>query len=594
MTEYQNVSITVENNTTAIATIKDLTAEQEKKLLELQKFAPGDISISPGGVVSITSQKGLALFNSFCRENNILDSSSNALMLIDMPEGSSLPLEGLKSASAFCASFGRGGTAPSQMSFTELMTLMLMMTYSSEEDRKRALAEVKVTQNQIALDVAVDTWETSREAAEKSHSMETFQAWGTIASGIASGAIAVGSSAYSFSAARKQSAVEKNNDQIDRCKLLQERNNLQDQLKLQDTKPNTIDAKRAEVQTAITEKEKLIEAKQQAIKSEQMHREEGDNKPTRQQQIDANQKEIDAKNDQIKKNNEKIEAIDTNDKEIKANEQAIKDNQDKISAKTTETDEARRKEEANRTPEEKAKLKELEKLTQEQEKLGNQKAELLNKREDLKGDADSIGAKRKVLQDANTQLEQDKAQLEEAKAKLAEPITKLVGEKAEFERELEGFKDQEEKLARLEMVNKKIEAEVKDKHIGEDEAKRTPEQPKKLEDKIKGLENKNEKLQTEIKTFDTRSGTLTGLGQSVSGVMDGFFKLLAAGYKREAAFLEADVRLLDTFRGVIQSQTQGIDSSINSANQNMQKIASNLKQVLDEAYSTMSGIIRNI
>jgi hypothetical protein len=191
-------------------------------LLELQKFALGDISISPDRVVSIASQKGFALFNNFCRANNIFNSSRNALMQIDVPKGSSLPLQGLKSASAFWASFGSGEIAPSKMSFVELMTLMLMMTYSSEEDRRRALAEIKVTQNQIALDVAVDTWETSREAAEKSHSMETFQAWGIIASGIASGAIAAGSIAYSGMATVKQAEVNENNDKLAEDQLLKD------------------------------------------------------------------------------------------------------------------------------------------------------------------------------------------------------------------------------------------------------------------------------------------------------------------------------------------------------------------------------------
>jgi hypothetical protein len=67
-------------------------------------------------------------------------------MQIDIPKGFLLPLEGLKSASAFCARFESGQIAPSKISFVELITLMLMMICASEEDRRRALAEVKVTQ----------------------------------------------------------------------------------------------------------------------------------------------------------------------------------------------------------------------------------------------------------------------------------------------------------------------------------------------------------------------------------------------------------------------------------------------------------------
>jgi hypothetical protein len=86
---------------------------------------------------------------------------------------------------------------------------------------------------------------------------------------------------------------------------------------------------------------------------------------------------------------------------------------------------------------------------------------------------------------------------------------------------------------------------------------------------------------------------LTNLGQSASRVIEGAFKLKAAGHKREAAFLEADARLLDTFRDVIQSQTQDIDSSINSANQNMQKTRATLNMYSMKP-TIMSGIIRNI
>jgi hypothetical protein len=565
MTEYQNVTITVGNNTSVIATTKDLTAEQRKMLLELQRIAPGDISISPDGVVSITSKQGLALFNSFCRENNILD-SSDALMQIEVPEGTSLPMEGLNSASAFCDSFGIGGMDPSKMSFIELMTLMLMMTYASEEDRRRALAEVKVTQNQIALDVAIDTWETSREAAEKSYSMETFQAWGTIASGIASGAIAVGSTAYSLSAASKQAEVNKNNDKLAKDQLLKDQKQLQAELNLPNTEQPTINAKKTEVQTAITEKEKLIEAKQKEIKSAQQEKiGNGDEAPTRQQAIDAKQKEIDANNEKINANKEKIEKIDTN-------ERAIEANQKEIDAKTQEV------RELTDTPENEAKLKDL---LQEQLTLMEKKSELLEKRDELRGGG-TIAAEKTRLTEEKTQLVGEKTELERAKTDLAKPITDLEKAKTELERELEGFKVQGAKLARLESVNKQIE----DKGITSGDAL-TPGQ-------IKELENKNEQLRIEIKEIETKGGALAGLGQTVSGVIKGGIDLIAAEYKRKAAFLEADVRLLDTFRGAIQSQTQGIDSSINSANQNMQKIASNLKQVLDEAYSTMSGIIRNI
>jgi hypothetical protein len=151
MAEITQYMITVGNNTSVTATTQDLTAEQQKALFELQKTLPGDISISADGVVSITSQKGLALFNSFCQSNGIKDSSTQALMQIDIPGNSTLPLEGLKSASAFCASFGDGKTDPAKMSFPELMTLMLMMSYASEEERRQVLSEVKSTQMQIAM-----------------------------------------------------------------------------------------------------------------------------------------------------------------------------------------------------------------------------------------------------------------------------------------------------------------------------------------------------------------------------------------------------------------------------------------------------------
>jgi uncharacterized protein YoxC len=90
-------------------------------------------------------------------------------------------------------------------------------------------------------------------------------------------------------------------------------------------------------------------------------------------------------------------------------------------------------------------------------------------------------------------------------------------------------------------------------------------------------------------------GMIGKLGEAVASVTKGsVFDLNAAESKRKAAFLEADAKLLDSFRSVILSQTQGIDSSINAATQNMQKITGGLKQVLDETYNVLSGIARNI
>jgi hypothetical protein len=139
----------------------------------------------------------------------------------------------------------------------------------------------------------------------------------------------------------------------------------------------------------------------------------------------------------------------------------------------------------------------------------------------------------------DAKLTQERTILEREKAKLAEPITKLEGEKAGFERELGEFKFQEEKLAQLESVNKQIS----DKKIILKDVL-SPGQ-------IKELENKNAQLQIEMKMFESNAGTLNSIGQSVSSLLKGGIDLITAEYRRKAAFLEADVWLLDTFRGVI-------------------------------------------
>ncbi|MDR2432319.1 MAG: hypothetical protein LBD34_01020, partial [Puniceicoccales bacterium] len=268
MPEIAEYRITVGNNTNVTATTKNLTAEQQKALQELQKMVPGDISISADGVVSITSQKGLALFNSFCQQNNISD-THGALMQIDVPEGTTLPLEGLKNASAFCTSFGRGETDPSKMSLTELMTFMLMMTYASEEEHRRVLSEVKATQLQIAMEVAINTWESSREAAEKTCNAETLQAWGTVASGVANAFIAIGSAVYTPKAsASKREQLASNKYDLAKNQSLQDQQKLQTELEMADSQQVTIEAKQAEINTEIQQSEKELTAHQQKKQNE--------------------------------------------------------------------------------------------------------------------------------------------------------------------------------------------------------------------------------------------------------------------------------------------------------------------------------------
>jgi hypothetical protein len=70
--------------------------------------------------------------------------------------------------------------------------------------------------------VAIDTWETSREAAEKSYSMEIFQAWGIIVSRIASSGMAIGNAIYSARAIAKQAEMNENNDKLAKNQLLKE------------------------------------------------------------------------------------------------------------------------------------------------------------------------------------------------------------------------------------------------------------------------------------------------------------------------------------------------------------------------------------
>ncbi|MDR1528114.1 MAG: hypothetical protein LBS22_00805 [Puniceicoccales bacterium] len=299
MTESTQYTVTVGHNTNVTATTQDLTAEQLEALRELQRTAPGDISISAEGVITITTQKGLELFNNFCRQNNVLDSTST-LMQIEVPAGTTLPLAGLQSASAFCARFGGGETDPSKMSFVELMTLMLMMTYASEEERRRTLAEVKSVGMQIAMEVAVATWETSRDAAEKSYRAEVVQAWGAIASGIASTAMAVGSAFYALKASPHQGQLSENNKKLENNQLLENRAELQKEFDLPNTNPETIDSARAGVNQQIQQKEELIRLNQEKMEMNRDSIAANDRTVADKQiEIDARQTEIDARQTEI-------------------------------------------------------------------------------------------------------------------------------------------------------------------------------------------------------------------------------------------------------------------------------------------------------
>ncbi|MDR0693597.1 MAG: hypothetical protein LBF49_03470 [Puniceicoccales bacterium] len=501
MTEITQYTITVGSNTNVTATTRDLTAEQKKALYELQKMVPGDISISADGVVSITSQKGLALFNDFCQQNGIQDASTNKLMEINAPAGTTLSLEGLLSASAFCARFGRGKTDTSKMSFTELTTFALMMTYASEEERRRGLSEAKSAQTEIARKIAVDTWRTSREAAEKTYSAERWQAWGTIASGAASLAMAVGSGIFSLKASPRQGQLADNNKRLENNKLLQEQKTLKTDLELPDTKPETVKAKQERVRQQIQQKQEQINDNQAKIK--------------------------------------------VNDESIEANNKIIETKQVQIEAKQVQIETA-------------------------------QKAE-------NPAQSSRFIYEKTKLESENTKLNEEITALETQNGRLTASAVEAETEITKLESELATLKVQDEKLTRLSEIGQ----EIKKKGID-------PNKDSLSEDEVKELKWANKKLEAEIAKFTGWSNTISSLSQSSSSVVKGSLDLHAAGSKKEASFLEIESRLSDTFRGVVQSQIQGTDSSINAANQNMQKIINALKQALDDAYSIKTSIARNI
>ncbi|MDR2602995.1 MAG: hypothetical protein LBC11_00325 [Puniceicoccales bacterium] len=522
MTEITQYQITIGNNTNVTATTNNLTTEQKKALLELQNMVPGDISISADGVVSITSQKGLALFNSFCQQNNIL-SSSDTLMQIDLPKGSSLPAEGLKSASAFCASFGGGKTDPSKMSFTELMTLMLMMSYASEEERRRVLSEAKSTQMQIALEVAVATWETSRDAAEKNYSAETLQAWGTIASGIVSAGAAIGSAVYSAKASPKQGKLSDNNKKLENDQLLKSQAELKDELELPDTNSQTIKTKQEEIKTQIQRKEAEIRNSQADVKA-------------REEAIKSNEEGIQTYTEEHKAE------IEQKNKEIEQKDKEISDKKTQIRAEPDP-----------------------------------------NKNKQLEAELEGLKSEKAKLKVEKDNLVKEKYELEAPINKVNEINERLRAENAKPEKELEELKGKEAKLEKLVEINKKIQEKGLDPH-GDRLSK----------GEIQYLEYENKKLGAEVSQLESKSDALSKFGKAASDIIKGGLDLPAAFQKRQAAFSEADARLSDAWRGVVQSQIQGMDASINSANQNMQKIASTLKQVLDETYNIMTSIARNI
>ncbi|MDR2778868.1 MAG: hypothetical protein LBB16_01095 [Puniceicoccales bacterium] len=579
MTELAQLTITVGNNTNVTATTVNLTEEQQQKLRELQKIVPGDISISADGIVSITSQKGLALFNNFCQTNNISNSSSGILQ-IPPATASSLQLEGLKSASNFCASFGNGEMDPSKMSFTELTTLMFMMSYSSEEERHRALANVKGTQNEVAMKISVDTWAASREAADKTCSAETFQAWGTIASGIASGTAAIGGAAYSMKATSGQKQLNENNDKLTKNQLLNDQKNLQRQLGLSDTTQESIDTKRTEIGQKIEAKEAEIKAKEAEIKSKlDEHVDDngdvvdGEGGKSRQEAIKAKDEEIKSKLDEHVDDNGDVvdgeggtvtsrkDAIEANDKAIEANDKAIEAKRADISKVDREIKEANTTE-----PKDDAKISEL----------NAHKSELNEELKTLNGEQTQLAEKR-----SNLCKELDP--LYETKTKLEKPIGQLQADMGGLQREM---KIQQTQLGQLEQLTgvqdglKKLEGV----NVGDG----------LTEGQIKELESQNAKIQTEIRTHETRGKAFTDLGPSIGSILKGSSDMVAAVYKREAAFVDAEVRVMDAYRGVVQSQIQNFNDSINSTNQNMQKTANNLKQIVDESYGVMGNITHNI
>ncbi|MDR1232884.1 MAG: hypothetical protein LBJ75_01295 [Puniceicoccales bacterium] len=448
----QQYTVTVGNNTNVTATTQDLTAEQQKALAELQKKAPGDISISADGVISITSRRGLSLFNSFCANNRIQDSSTNSLMKIDAPTNSPRKLlAGLKSVSAFCTNFGNGEIDPSKMNLTELMTLMFIMTYEADQEKSQALSDAKKTEMAVAAKMAVTAYEANRTAAEKTYTMEIFQAVGNIAAGCVGAGIAIGGTIYAAKSSlhQKQTQLNDNDQKLKNNQLLQDQADLKAELNLPDTQGATIEARRAEVKQEIA---------------------------TKSQQINAKQQDID---------NKQIEINSTED----------------LTAK-----------------------KELE--------------------------ADKIG---------------------------------LENQKKNLNSELEGLKAKEGKLEQLSRVNEAIEK----KGI-------TPEKDSLSDGEVKGLEAENKQLEAGITAIKGRVDMLTSLSGSVQSIIKGAFDLYTSGYKKEAAFLGAEAQISEAFRNAILSNVQGLDASINTANQNMQKSASALKQMSDETYNVMASIAQRI
>jgi hypothetical protein len=501
----QQYSVTVGNNTNVTATTQDLTAEQQKELAELQKKAPGDISISADGVISIASLKGLSLFNSFCVDNGIQDSSTNSLIKIDAP--TNLPrnlLAGLKNASAFCAM----SKDPSKMSLSDIMKEVAMIMCEVDGEKNRILAEVRNTQLGVAAKMGKEAYEAKREAAEKTYTMEVFQAVGSIVSGVVSAALTAGSAVYSAKGGlhQKQAQLNTNNQKLENNQLLQDQAKLKAELNLPDTQGATIEAKKVEIRQEIA---------------------------TKSQQMQANQEKIEVNNSFIEENN----------KSIATKQQAIDAKQAEIDTKQQEI------EAAGGDPEKQSRL------SHEKSKLEGEKTELESEQTDLE-------AQNHGLKAGNTVIE---------------------GENAKLGSELEGLKTQGGKLEQLPRVNEAIEK----KGI-------TPKKDSLSDGEVKGLEAENKQLEAEIKNIETKSNTLTSFSGPVQSVIKGVVDLYAAGLKKEAAFLDAEAQLLETFRSTILNNVQGLDASMNAANQDAQKNISALKQTLDEAYNILTSIARNI
>jgi hypothetical protein len=540
-----NLTITIGDNTSVTGTSQNFASKSDKidekdlalllKRAEDEGWSKQGVEISPSGNISIKTDEGLAFLQGKLIEENF--SFLTETVLDEWLAGiSGIPdreyMLDTSGALASLNALAKGEMSSKTLSMSDIFTMLALILCATESEIRQTLAEIKNLQVAISMKMVVNQADLRKLSIEKDYASQLWQAWGQVASGITG----IVSSCIQFGVSMKMSG------------LYDKQHRLENDIRkydLENAKKDLASAKsESEVQT------KNLSKANAKVDSAQNRVNEAQNKLN-----DANSK-LDQVNSKIDAALAKGDSANTNP----SNQQAG-NGMGRAVVGNTEAD---------------SQMEGTQPQNQEQnvpsqsdgeaaaEQAANDRAEAEKGVEDAKNE---VKAAKRELADAKNSQEAAKEDLD--------CTNKDVKEKQKAFDELGG----QEELTRL-----------------EDFFKKDPDNPSTVNNGPTRQLASNEvtKLQTQIQHGTMINNLIGGMLKGVSDIVQGIFNLPAAELKRDSELLKLDADMTMAYRDFLSKFSDGVDSSLATALQNMGKYIALIENVLRMCYDVRTQIARNI